>query len=479
VRPLALLVATALLAAACTVVGRDHEPPSTALPAAWRAEPGFAPGAADLAGWWRRLDDPLLDALVLRALNEGLDLRAALARVREARALRAAAAGERLPALDAGAGFERRGESENTPFGEFVPDAGIWSAGFDASWEVDLWGRVRRSIEAADATHAASVEDARAVAVSVAAETAAAYVELRAFQRRLALARTNVSLQEQTLELVRTRLESGLVGERDLAQAATNVDTTRARVPALEGGLRAAENRIAVLLGRAPGALAPDLRAGLAAQRAIPRPPADVATGVPADLLRRRPDVRRAERLLAAEVARIGVAQGELYPRLVLAGSIGVAAESTGDLAQHDSGFFSIGPSLRWNLFDAGRRRALVRAQDARAEQALVAWEAAVLAALEEVENARSAYVREALRRDALASAAGQARRAVELAQTQYREGLTDFQAVLDSERALADLDDQLAQSEAALTTGVIALYKALGGGFEHEPLAATVAAGR
>jgi NodT family efflux transporter outer membrane factor (OMF) lipoprotein len=478
-RARALVLSTALLAAACTVVGRDHEPPTLPVPDAWQAEPGFADGAADLAAWWRRLDDPVLDMLVERALGDGLDLRGALARVREARALRAFAAGERLPSLDVGLGFERRGESANTPLGSFVPDTSIWSAGFDAAWEVDLWGRLRRSLEAADADLAAEREDARWVAVSVAAETAVAYVELRAFQRRLSLARTNVSLQDQTLELVSTRFEAGLVGERDVAQARSNVETTRSRVPALEAGLRAAGNRLAVLLGRAPGAQFPELAAELAAERPIPLPPADVATGVPADLLRRRPDVRRAERLLAAEVARTGVAEGELWPRLVLAGSLGVAAQSTGDLAQHDSGFFSIGPSLRWNVFDAGRRRALVHAQDARAEEALVDWEAAVLRALEEAENARSRFVREKERRDRLAAAADQARRAVELAQTQYREGLTDFQAVLDSERALAALDDELAQSDAAITTGVIALYKALGGGFEHDPLAAAVADAR
>jgi outer membrane protein TolC len=201
-----------------------------------------------------------------------------------------------------------------------------------------------------------------------------------------------------------------------------------------------------------------------------------VAVGVPADLLRRRPDVRRAERDIAAEVARIGVAQADLYPRLTLGGSLGLAADGSSNFLDHDSGFFSFGPSLRWSLFDAGRLRRRVEAQDARAEQAYVSWESVVLLALEEAENAMTAFVREQVRRASLGEAAAQAGRAVELSKTQYREGLSDFQAVLDSERVLADLEDELARSDASISTHLVALYKALGGGFEHEPLSSALA---
>jgi NodT family efflux transporter outer membrane factor (OMF) lipoprotein len=472
-RPSVVLAALAI--AGCKAVGPDYDPPEAAVPAAWREEPGsgLAGGAADLARWWKRLGDPVLDDLVERAIGQGLDLRAALARVLEARALRGAAAGERYPVLDAALSYEHRRESENTPFGAFARDTDIHSAGLDASWELDLWGRVRRSVEAADAELGASVENARDVAVTVAAETALAYVELRAFQTRAAIARTNVSLQEQTLEIVRARFESGLVSERDVAQAATNVETTRSRVPALEVGLRAAENRLAVLLGLPPGALA----AELAEPRPIPLPGVELAVGVPADLLRRRADVRRAERALAAEVARIGVAEAELYPQLTLAGSLGLASDGASKLLEGDSGAYAIGPSIRWNLFDGGRLRHRVRAQDARAAQAYVAWERTVLAALEEAENAMTVFVREQARRRSLGQAADQARRAVELAQTEYREGLSDFQAVLDSERTLAALEDDLAVSDASITTSMVALCKALGGGFEHEPFASAIAA--
>lgn len=451
---------------ACTSVGPDYEEPEAVLPAAWHenTEAGLVTGTPDLAEWWRRLEDPLLDELVARATRTNLDLREALARLREARALRGVAASERFPTVDGRAAFERRGESENTPFGAFLPDFDQYSLGLDAAWELDLWGRVRRSVEAADADLAASVEDARDVAVSLAAEVAFGYVELRAFQRRAAITRNNVSLQEQTLELVRGRFEAGLVGESDVAQARTNSESTRSRLPALEIGQRVAENRLAVLLGQAPGTLA----AELAAERAIPVPPLAVAVGVPADLLRRRPDVRRAERVLAAETARIGVAEGDLYPRLALSGSLGLAAEDLGDLFQHESGVFGFGPSLRWNLFDAGRLRQLVAAQEARTEQALVRWERTVLLALEESENAMTAFVREQTRRRSLLDAATSARLAVELARTQYTEGLSDFQTVLVAERALAELEDELATSDAAITTHLIQLYKALGGGWEE-----------
>lgn len=479
---LALALLALGFAAGCKVVGPDYQPPQRELPASWREEPGagLASGPAQLGGWWKQLGDPALEALVERATRGGLDLREALARVREARARRGIASSDQLPSLDARAAFERRAESDNTPLGGFVPDADNYSLGFDAAWELDLWGRVRRSVEAADAELGAQLEDVRDVYVTVAAEVARNYVELRAFQRRLALAERNVALQQETLVLVQGRFDAGLVNERDLAQARANLESTRARVPALEGGLRAAENRLAVLLGEPPGnpGTLPVELAALAEPRPIPVPPSSVAIGLPADLLRRRADVRRAERALAAESARIGVAEGELYPRLTLTGTLGLAAEHSDDLFSSGSDMHAFGPSLRWNLFDGGRRRAGVAAQEARAEQAELRWQRAVLLALEESENALSAFVREQTRRGSLVEAAAQSRLAVELAQAQYREGLSDFQAVLDSERSVAELEDQVAQSDAAVTTNLVALYKALGGGWDEPGADPVLAAG-
>jgi len=452
-----------LLAAACTV-GPDYRPPQATVPPTFHeAAAVFTAEAPDLGQWWQRLDDPVLDGLIARASRQNLDLRQAVARLAESRALRGGSAALRWPTLDAQAGYERRSDSENTPFGAFATDFDRFTLGLDSSWEIDLWGRVRRAVEAADADVESSHETVRAVLVSVAAETATDYVQLRAVQERLRIARDNIALQEQTLALVRTRFESGLVGERDVSQAASNLAATRARVPLLEAAQRTAENRLAVLLGLPPGSLAGEL----SAVRGVPVPPATVAVGVPRDVVRRRPDVRAAERALAAETARIGVAEADLYPRLSLLGSIGLESDRLSDLVDSGSGVLAVGPRVRFNLFDAGAVRSRIAAQGARAAQALVRFEQAVLVALEEAENAMTAFVREQARAVQLAEAATQARAAATFARTQYEEGLTDFQAVLDSERAVAELEDQVAESRASITADLIALYKALGGGWE------------
>ncbi len=457
--------AAALLLAAGCKVGPDYERPEIAVPPAWRETTSttLPARAADLSSWWSHLGDPVLDGLVERATRQGLDLREALARVSEALALRGAVAADLYPTLDANASYTYFGESENTPFGEFVPDWNRYGASLDTAWEIDLWGRVRRAIQASDADLEAIVEDARDVAVTAAAETAISYFQFRAFQRRLEISLDQLALQEETLALVRARFDAGLVRERDVAQAATQVETTRARIPALEFGLRAAENRLAVLLGLPPGALAEEL----APPAPIPVPPPEVAVGVPADLLRRRADVRRAERALAAEHARIGVAEGDLYPRLTLLGNLGLAADKPRDFFETGSTFFGVGPSIRWNLFDAGRLRDLVHASEARAEQALIRWERAVLLALEEGENAMTLFLREQARRRALLEAVAHARLAADLAQRQYADGLSDFQPVLDSQRTHSDLEDDVARSEAAVAATLVALYRARGGGWE------------
>jgi NodT family efflux transporter outer membrane factor (OMF) lipoprotein len=260
---------------------------------------------------------------------------------------------------------------------------------------------------------------------------------------------------------VQSRLSAGLVAERDVAQAATNVETTRSRLPQLEAAAITSLNRLAVLLGGTPELLPAELRA----VAPLPQLPAAVAVGAPADLLRRRPDVQRAERLLAGEVARIGVAEAERYPSFSLSGQIGLAANSAKQFFDADSDLFGFGPSLRWNLFDGGRLKHRIQALEASAEAAQIAYEQTVLLALEETENAMTRFGLERVRRASLARAAAQARRAVELAQTQYREGLSDFQAVLDSQRIAATIDDDLVNSDAAVATHLIALFKALGGG--------------
>ncbi|MCB9888834.1 MAG: efflux transporter outer membrane subunit [Planctomycetes bacterium] len=456
-----------LLVAGCTV-GPDFRPPERVMPAAWR-QPRVA-GLSDApptdADWWKTFGDPLLTRLVDQALAQNLDLRAQLARLSAARALRGVAAADGWPSVDGRANYEDRRESRNTPFGAFIPRTSIHTVAADAVWELDLWGRVRRGVEAAERDLGAREADLAGARLSVAAEVVSTYVDLRAAQRRLRIAQANLSLQQQTLTLVRSRLNAGLVAERDVAQAATNVESTRARLPTLETAALQAQHRLAVLLGRAPA----ELPSTLNEPGELPRLPVSVAVGVPADLLRRRPDVRAAEWRLAAEVARIGVAEAERYPRLSLGGTLGLSANALKDVFTDGSDLSVFGPSLRWNLFDGGRLRNRIRSLEASAEAAQIDWERTVLLALEEAENAFVRFVREQARRTALGRAAAQAARAVELARTQYRTGLTDFQAVIDSERTVATVQDELVGSDAAVATSMVAIFKALGGGVVQGP---------
>ncbi|MEQ1632117.1 MAG: efflux transporter outer membrane subunit, partial [Planctomycetota bacterium] len=320
------LLSTAALLAACAAVGNDYEAPEVKLPAAWQQalDAGLADGTPIEAEWWRTFEDPVLLELVERALAQNLDLKAAFARLSSVRALRGVAAADQWPSLDARASYEHRQESENTPFGAFIPRTNIHAAGVDAAWELDLWGRVRRAIEAAERDLEASEAELQGAALSVAAEVVSTYVDLRAAQRRLQIAQSNLELQERTLGLVEARSAAGLVVERDVAQAATNVESTRSRMPMLEAEAIAAQNRLAVLLGRAPG----DLPMSLSEPGKLPVVPTRIAVGVPADLLRRRPDVRRAERRFAAEVARVGQAEADRYPRFSLVGTLGLASNS-------------------------------------------------------------------------------------------------------------------------------------------------------
>lgn len=470
----AVAVAVALFATACTSVGPDYVPSEPKLAPAWvqAREAGLVEGPVADAPFWHAFADPLLTQLVEQALAANLDLRGAYARLASARALRGVAEAGAWPTLDGRGSYENRKESRNTPFGRFIPRTDIHSIGVDAAWELDLWGRVRRSVEAAERDLDASDADVQGARLTVATEVVSTYVDLRAAQRRLAIAAANLALQEQTLGLVRARLDAGLVIERDVAQAATNVESTRSRLPMIEAEAIAAQHRLAVLLGRAPG----DLPAEVAATGAMPTLPLQVAVGVPADLLRRRPDVRAAERRFAAEVARVGIAEADRYPRFSLVGSLGIAANSADGLFQNGSDGRSFGPSLRWSLFDGGRLKQRVRSLEASAEAAQIGWEQTVLLALEEAENAMTGFVRQQSRRASLQRAAAQARRAVELTQSQYRSGLSDFQSVIDSERTVAVVEDDLVGSEAAIAGSLVSIWKALGGGVE--PASAAAVAG-
>ncbi|HVU23428.1 MAG TPA: efflux transporter outer membrane subunit [Opitutus sp.] len=458
----ALALAVLAFTAGCTVGPDYHAPAATAVKMkTWAAAPAVTDNAAASDAWWTNFNDPLLGRLVERALSASPDIALAEQRIREARAGVRLAGGRAYPQIGASAAkmeFRRTGPL-NTVFPGSYP---TFQTGFDASWEIDLWGGTRRAVESAGAALQATQEAARGVRVALAAEVGRAYVELRATQRRLAIARTNLALQQRTLALTHERLHAGVASRLDALRAEALVANTEALVPQLEDGVVRETHLLAVLIGEEPDALAGEL----AAPEPIPTAPAQVALGLPAELLRRRPDIRAAERRLAAATARIGATKAQLYPHLGLSGTIGFVSTRSADLFDYSNRYFSLGPGLHWNLFDAGRVRAQVDAAAARAEGAYAAYRKTVLGALADVENALGAYQAEERRQHALAAAAGAARGAVATATELYRQGVTDFLSVLDAERSLAAAEDAIAQSDRAVSTDLIALYKSLGGGW-------------
>jgi outer membrane protein, multidrug efflux system len=469
-RAAATLLPALLLVQGC-MVGPDYVSPDTRMPDRWSQElsEGLREGEADLRTWWTRLDDPALDRLIARASAGNLDLKQAVARIRQARAQFGIATGDIAPSLDAEGQIQTSRISENVAAGVAPPQSRtdtFYSLGLDASWEIDLWGRIRRNIESAEASLGAQIEDYRDVLVVLYAEVADTYVQIRTLQARIGSALSNVRTQQGALELTINRNRAGLAPDLDVRQAELNLATTQAFVPTLRAALAQSINRLAVLLGQFPSAL----QAEIAQEAPIPSPPAEVVVGLPTELLRQRPDIRQAERELAAQTAQIGVATADLYPALSLSGAFAFESFSSSDLLQWDSRAFQFGPTLRWNIFDAGRIRSNIVLQEAVTEAALASYEQTVLSAVEEVETAMAAYLQEMQRREALRRSVVAARASVALVETLYRSGLTDFQNVLDTQRSQFTQEDALAESEGLVIQNLIRLYQALGGGWGPEP---------
>lgn len=468
---LALSVGAVLVG--CTLAGPDYQPPPRDAPATWRGAATTPPSwtaddEARLAQWWRNFDDPLLADLIARAVTGNRDLRQAEARVREARARRGLASANRFPTLALGGSANRSRVGARNGVGGVSE---LYALGFDASWELDLFGGQRRALEAADARVQSSEADVGDVLVSLAAETALNYLELRAGQARLQVAEASLVTERESYDLARWREAAGLATRLDVEQAATSLAQTESRLPTLRSGVEQAGNRLAVLLGSEPGAVA-DM---VANQRPIPHSANALVVGIPAQTLQRRPDVRRAERELAAQTAQVGVATAAQWPNLALIGSIGLESLASSTLLQASSRTFNVGGSGAWTLFDAGRVRSGIDIETAVQEQALEQYEATVLIALQEVEDALVAYAGERSRQAALASANVSATRALALARDQYAAGLTDFQAVLETQRSLQAVQDQLASSTAEVSSNLVRLYKALGGGWLAESAVASV----
>jgi multidrug efflux system outer membrane protein len=455
----------AVIALTGCAVGPNYRQPATPLDVhfANAGEPGFAEADA-VEQYWTSFADPVLDGLVADALAHNTDLRVAEANLRAARAARRLAGFDQFPTVTLAASYTHQLDSQEQLPGVDRHDREFDAAqaGFDGLWELDLFGRVRRNVEAARAdvgAAAATLQDAR---VSVIAEVARDYFILRGLQDQLALTQRNADNQFSSLKLTRTRLEAGRGNELDTARAEAQWQTTLASIPSLQATIATTAYRLSVLTGRQPTALSANLSSP-AAQPALP--PLN-AIGTPEQLLRRRPDVRVAERRLAGATARVGVAVGDLFPKVTLLGQVGYFAPTFGDFGQSEARFFSVGPSISWAAFDIGRVRARIGSAKAQTDAALAAYEGAVLGALEDTEGALISYGRAQSRRDALQIAAAASDKASDLARRRFEGGLIDFLEVLDAERTSLSAELLLSQSRTDAATSLIAVYKALGAGW-------------
>jgi multidrug efflux system outer membrane protein len=448
---------------------------ATAPTGAAGAAPGAPTGAAaasytkgePLAAFWTVFNDPLLTRLVTESLVANHDVRMAMARLREARALRKDSKWDLYPQTSVNAGYTATKSSKDSipfPTTDDQRRINLFETGFDATWEADLFGRIRHAIDARTAEAEATAFDLRSVQVSVSAEVARSYYELRATQRQLEVAQQNAENQRQTLELTQTRLDAGRGTAFDTERARTQLESTRATIPSLEAQIAASMHRIAVLTGRQPTALVQDLAATRAAQ--ITSLPLSVDVGSPETLLRRRPDIQSAERRLAEQTALVGVAVADLFPRVVFNAAVGRAGDTPNSLVSAGGGNYNVGPSVTWPAFNIGRVRARIRASEARSDEALARYEQTVLVAIEDVETSLVAFDRARVRRESLLQAQQASERAADLARVRFEGGLSDFLQVLDAERTRLDSQERVAQSLGETTSSLVAVYKALGGGW-------------
>jgi len=467
-----LAAGAALFALAGCTVGPNYQAPTVkATPGQWAEPlPSTAAGTGDsLTVWWKSFHDPELDSLIGRALRENLDLRIAEARIRQSRAQLRGTVADQGPTVDTKASYERNRQSANQPlFSGLLPPSvplenNVYQAGFDASWELDVFGGGRRAVESAQASLAASVFNHEDMQVTLTSEVAQNYLAARMMQSRLAIARHNREVEAKEVTLARDRYRHGLTNSLDAEQAATVLAQTEAELPALESQLQTSIHRLGVLLGQPPEALLVEL----SAVAPPPQKPPLVPVGLPSELLLRRPDIRGAERQLAAATAQIGVATADLFPKFSLTGNIGYESISPSTWFDAPSRFWTVGPTVQWQLFDSGRVRANIRLQNAKQEEALAKYEKTVLTGFEEVENALVAYAKEQIRHEALQRVVVSSDNSLRIAQEQYSRGLTSFINVLDAERSTYQAQDTLAQSDQNVIQDVIALYKALGGGWQ------------
>jgi outer membrane protein, multidrug efflux system len=456
---------------ACAVVGPDFKRSDVNVPAQWNGANqkniSQTVNDKDLTNWWKVFNDPALNSLEERAASSNLDLKLAEARIRQARATRAIAAGGLGPTVSASGSYRKSESPSNIRGNTTEVTSSQYQAGFDASWEMDIFGGQRRNLEAAEADLLTSVESRHNVIVTLMAEVASNYIQLRGYQQQIVITKQNLEAQQHSSKLTHERFEGGFVSGLDVANAEAQTATTSAQIPLLESSAIQTIYSLSILLSEAPAALS----AELSPAGEIPVAPPAVPAGVPSELLRRRPDIRMAEAGIHAATARIGVAESALYPTFTITGALGLQSNNSGSLLDWSNRFWSLGPSVLFNLFNSGKVKAGVEVQKALQEEAVITYQQTVLNALQEVEKALVASGKEQTRRSDLVTAVAANKKAVSLALTMYTDGLTDFSNVLLSQQALFNTENSLVQSTANLSNDLVALYKALGGGWAEEPL--------
>jgi NodT family efflux transporter outer membrane factor (OMF) lipoprotein len=473
----ALLLAVTLLSG-CTMVGPDFLRPSVELSDQWleAGDPRLRASPATYREWWKAFNDPVLEELIQTAYRQNLSLRIAGVRVFEARAQLGIAVGNLFPQsqqVQGSANYNRYSQRSSSAtqtelLGIVGPDYSQVQAGFTANWELDFWGKLRRGVESADASLLSAIAAYDNTLVALTGDVASTHVQIRTLEERLRIAKENVGTQKESLQIAQARFQGGATSERDVQQALTQLNSTEATIPQLEIQLRQQLNALSILLGLPPS----DLGQRLSGSSGIPEAPLEIAVGMPAELLRRRPDVRSAEYQAAAQCAQIGVAKAELLPAFSLSGNFGFLAADIGQFALGDvsswrSRTFAIGPAFQWNVLNYGQLTNNVRLQDARFQELIVTYQNTVLQAQKDVENGLVSFLKAQERVGSLTLAVNAAKRTVELSLIQYREGATDYTTVLTAQQALLSQQDNLAVGQGDVPQGLIAVYRAFGGGWE------------
>ncbi|MFD2277272.1 efflux transporter outer membrane subunit [Rubritalea spongiae] len=455
-----------IMGASC-MVGPEYVAPVAPIEETWDTEDhSLQKGEKSRVNlsWWKQFNDPQLNLLVEDAYGQNLSLKSAALRILESRAILGIAEGSMFPQSQALGGdlYRTRAPGGGNPY------LNTTSFGFDAAWELDFWGKFRKSVNSADASLLADVADFDDILTSLTAEVATTYVNVRTIEERIAIARKNVELQEKSLNIVELQFEAGTVTELDVLQAKTLLTSTQSQIPRFQATLYKLHNALSVLLAKDADSIRSQLKGG----KGIPVAPVKAGVGVPADLLRRRPDIRRAEMLAIAQSEQIGIAKADLYPSFTLVGFLGASANdfagsSLDDVFNGDNSGFSFGPSFRWNILNYGRIKNKVRVEDARFEQVITAYQNIVLNAAREVEDGMTSFIHTKQEAEFLRQGVETSERSTDISMIQYKDGLTDYQRVLDSIRSLTQRQDQYAEVRGTIATDFIAMYKALGGGWE------------